>query len=112
MIDDATRSRVAELHEGKKSLREIAAELNITKSAVSTALKKLAAAAPPKIIISEIKPVEMDSKKADDFMNSLVSAAPAPAAAPAAALVGTPLASASASSSNGEKKHGDAEACA
>ena len=84
MIDDATRSRVAELHEGKKSLREIAAELNITKSAVSTALKKLAAAAPPKIIISEIKPVEMDSKKADDFMNSLVSAAPAPAAAPAA----------------------------
>jgi hypothetical protein len=85
MIDDATRSRVAELHEGKKSLREIAAELNITKSAVSTALKRLAAAAPPKIIISEIKPVEMDSKKADDFMNSLVSAAPAPtAAAPAA----------------------------
>ena len=85
MIDDATRSRVAELHEGKKSLREIAAELNITKSAVTTALKKLAAAAPPKIIISEIKPVDMDSKKADDFMNSLVSAAPAPAAAPAAA---------------------------
>ena len=84
MIDDATRSRVAELHEGKKSLREIAAELNITKSAVTTALKKLAAAAPPKIIISEIKPVEMDSKKAEDFMNSLVSAAPAPAAAPAA----------------------------
>ena len=83
MIDDATRSRVAELHEGKKSLREIAAELNITKSAVTTALKKLAAAAPPKIIISEIKPVEMDSKKADDFMNSLVSAGPAPA--PAAA---------------------------
>ena len=81
MIDDATRSRVAELHEGKKSLREIAAELNITKSAVSTALKRLAAAAPPKIIISEIKPVEMDSKKADDFMNSLVSAAPAPAPA-------------------------------
>jgi hypothetical protein len=85
MIDDATRSRVAELHEGKKSLREIAAELNITKSAVTTALKKLAAAAPPKIIISEIKPVEMDSKKADDFMNSLVSAAPAPAAAAPAA---------------------------
>ena len=81
MIDDATRSRVAELHEGKKSLREIAAELNITKSAVTTALKKLAAAAPPKIIISEIKPVDMDSKKADDFMNSLVSAAPAPAPA-------------------------------
>lgn len=81
MIDDATRSRVAELHEGKKSLREIAAELNITKSAVSTALKKLAAAAPPKIIISEIKPVEMDSKKADEFMNSFVSApAPAPPA--------------------------------
>ena len=88
MLDKITRTKVLELNAQNKSLREIAAELNIGKTTVSSIIKKAAVPAlaqepqqSPELIISEPS-IDMDKAASDNFLQGLLSDGPSAGEAP------------------------------